>query len=105
MMPDGSQMQARAMRPEAITTSLEDAIRKLEAGAGEGLAVDLGSGRVARADSPRGNEGLLQRLRGHKMLLALASGGADLSRLKSAPCDVQVAPAVREILDAASRKA
>ncbi|MBY9065523.1 hypothetical protein K1X12_01350 [Hyphomonas sp. WL0036] len=103
-MADGHQMPVRALKAEALT-SLEDAIRKLEAGAGEGLAVDLGNGRIARADSPRGNEGLLQRLRGHKMLLALASGGADLSRLKPVPGDVQVAPSVREILDAATRKA
>lgn len=104
MMADGSQVQARPLRAEAMT-GLEDAIRKLEAGAADGLAVDLGNGRIARADSPRGNEGLLQRLRGHKMLLALASGGADLSRLKAMPHELQVAPAVREILDAAARKA
>lgn len=104
MMADGNQIPARALRAE-VNTSLEEAIRRLEAGAGEGLAVDLGSGRVARADSPRGNEGLLQRLRGHKMLLALASGGVDLSRLKGMPRELQVAPAVREILDAAARKA
>lgn len=103
-MADGSQVQARALRAET-RIGLEEAIRQLEAGTGEGLAVDLGSGRVARADSPRGEEGLLQRLRGHKMLLALASGGADLSRLKGMPREVQVAPAVREILDAATRKA
>ena len=104
MMPDGNQMQARTLRAEAVT-GLDEAIRKLEAGTGDGLAVDLGSGRVARADSPRGQEGLLQRLRGHKMLLALASGGADLSRLKGMTRELQVAPAVREILDAAARKA
>ncbi|MFN3607680.1 MAG: hypothetical protein ACK4Y9_01325 [Hyphomonas sp.] len=104
MMADGSQMAARALRAEA-NTSLDEAIRKLETGAGEGVAVDLGSGRIARADSPRGDEGLLQRLRGHKMLLALASGGVDLSRLKGGARELQVAPAVREILDAAVRKA
>lgn len=103
MMADGSQMQARALRPDALT-SLEEAIRKLEAGGAGDLSVDLGSGRVARADSPRGEEGLLQRLRGHKMLMALASGGADLSRLRTMPGEVQVAPAVREILDAAIRR-
>ncbi len=103
-MADGSPMPARTLRSEALS-SLEEAIRQLETGNGDDLAVDLGSGRVARADSPRGNEGLLQRLRGHRMLMALANGGADLARLKSLPADVQVAPAVREILDAATRKA
>ncbi len=104
MMADGSQIRARALCAD-VTTGLEEAIGKLEAGAGAGLAVDLGGGRIARADSPRGDEGLLQRLRGHKMLLALASGHADLSRLKAQSGDLQVAPAVREILDAAARKA
>ena len=103
-MADGNQIPARARRA-GVTTGLEEAIGKLEAGTGAGLAVDLGGGRIARADSPRGEEGLLQRLRGHRMLLALASGTADLSRLKTMPGDVQVAPAVREILDAAARKA
>lgn len=103
-MADGSPFQARAVRTEALS-SVEDAIRRLENGGGDGLAVDLGGGRVARADSPRGNEGLLQRLRGHRMLMALASGGVDLTRLSTLPADVQVAPAVREILDAAMRKA
>lgn len=102
-MADGSPLQARTIRPETLST-LEEAIRQLEAGGGEGLAVDLGGGRVARADSPRGDEGLLQRLRGHRMLIALSSSGADLARLKTLPTAVQVAPAVREILDAATRK-
>ena len=102
-MADGSPMPSRALRQEALT-SLEEAIRRLEQGGPDGVAVDLGDGRVARADSPRGNEGLLQRLRGHRMLMLLAVNGADLSRMKSLPADVQVAPAVRDILDAASRK-
>lgn len=103
-MADASPLQAPTLRSEALS-SLEDAIRRLENGGGDGLAVDLGSGRVARADSPRGNEGLLQRLRGHRMLMALSSSGGDLARMNALPTEVQVAPAVREILDAAMRKA
>lgn len=103
MMADGSQMRARLPEQTGMM-SLEDAIRALEAGSGDGVSVDLGQGRIAAADSPRGREGLLQRLRGHRMLIALASGQADLSRLRPLPEAVQVAPAVREILDAATRR-
>jgi hypothetical protein len=88
--------------PEVV--GLDEAIRRIEAGQGDGLRVDLGGGRFASADTPRGADGLLQRLRGHKMLTALAEGGADLSRFKPPATDVTVAPAVREILDAATRK-
>lgn len=103
-MADGSQLRARSCEAGG-STSLDEAIRQLEAGGGDGVAVDLGQGRIASADSPRGREGLLQRLRGHRMLIALASGSADLSRLRPIPGSVQVAPAVREILDAATRRA
>lgn len=103
MMADGGSVHRRDLDQDALI-SLEDAIRHLEAGAGDGIAVDLGGGRIARADSPRGSEGLLQRLRGHRMLVALASGGVDLSRLKTLSGELQVAPAVQEILDAAMRR-
>lgn len=88
--------------PEVV--GVDEAIRRIEAGQGEGLRVDLGGGRFASADTPRGADGLLQRLRGHKMLTALAEGGGDLSRFKPPATDVTVSPAVREILDAATRK-
>lgn len=102
-MADGTPMQARFAAGEA-PAELDEAIRKLEAGGGDSLVVDLGGGRIARPDSPRGTAGLLQRLRGHKMLMAQAEAGTDLSRFKSRTEVLQVAPAVREILDAAGRK-
>jgi len=103
MMADGSPVQTRRGAGSELM-GVDEAIRDLEAGGCDGLAVDLGGGRIARADSPRGAAGLLQRLRGHKMLMAQAASGADLSRFRSLPAEIQVAPAVREILDAATRR-
>lgn len=79
---------------------LDAAIALLEAGKGAGLAVDLGNGRLARANGVRGDEGLLQRLRGHRLILALASGEADLSRFSEAVRPLVIAPEVQDILDA-----
>ena len=103
-MAEGSSLRAPAPHDAAPAVSIDEAIRRLEAGQGEGLRVDLGGGRFATADTPRGTDGLLQRLRGHKLLTAFADGAADLSRLKPPSTEVSVAPAVREILDAATRK-
>ena len=104
-MGDGSTMRASLPVNDSPVVSVDEAIRLIEAGKGEGLRVDLGGGRYASADTPRGTDGLLQRLRGHKMLTALSQDGGDLSRLKPPATEVTVAPAVREILDAATRKA
>ncbi|MCA8902831.1 MAG: hypothetical protein KDA53_16455 [Hyphomonas sp.] len=102
-MADGSPMRASpASAPQVL--GLDEAIRVLEAGAGDDITVDLGDGRIARSEGARGNEGLLQRLRGHKMMLALASGAADLSRFSAASRSLVVAPAVQEILDAAGQR-
>jgi len=97
-MGGGTLMRAKPASGTRLL-GLEEAIRLLETGEIEDIAVDLGDGRLARADGPRGVEGLLQRLRGHKMMLALASGAADLSRFSAAPRSLVVAPAVQEILD------
>lgn len=102
-MADGSPMRARPAQ-NTQPLGLDEAIRLLEAGEGQNITVDLGEGRLARADGPRGTEGLLQRLRGHKMMIALASGAADLSRFSVAPRSLTVAPAVQEILDAATHR-
>jgi hypothetical protein len=104
-MGDASTMRASLPASEALVVSVDEAIRLIEAGKGDGLRVDLGGGRYASADTPRGTAGLLQRLRGHKMLTALSQDGGELSRLKPPATEVTVAPAVREILDAATRKA
>ena len=90
--------------PDAKPVTLEEGISLLEAGQGQGLVVDLGNGRMASADGHRGTDGLLQRLRGHRMMLSLASGGADLSRFEGMNDSLIVAPLVQEILDAAAQK-
>lgn len=103
-MPDGTAMRAGKLTSHD-PLSLDEAIARLEAGAdAEGMSVDLGDGRLASADGHRGGEGLLQRLRGHKMMLALASGSADLSRFAAQAGKVSVLPQVQEILDAARQK-
>ncbi|MEQ8301563.1 MAG: hypothetical protein RH945_13565 [Hyphomonas sp.] len=83
---------------------LDEAITRLEAGQGDGVVVDLGDGRTATADGHRGNDGLLQRLRGHRMMVALASGAADLSQFSASTGAVKVSPLVQEILDAAVQR-
>jgi len=103
-MAEGNTLRASLSLNPVPAVGLDEAIRLLEAGKGEGLRVDLGGGRFASADTPRGTDGLLQRLRGHKMLTALSQDGSDLSRLKPPATEVTVVPAVREILDAATRK-
>lgn len=103
-MAEGNTLRVPLSLKLAPAVSVDEAIRLIEAGMGEGLRVELGGGRFACADTPRGTDGLLQRLRGHKMLTALSQDGGELSRLKPPATEVTVAPAVREILDAAMRK-
>ncbi|KCZ50090.1 MULTISPECIES: hypothetical protein [unclassified Hyphomonas] len=102
-MADGSAMRVHPA-PDTKPLGLDEAIRLLEAGQGQDICVDLGDGRLARADGPRGSEGLLQRLRGHKMMLALASGAADLSHFTASPHALTIAPGVQEILDATTQR-
>jgi hypothetical protein len=102
-MPDGTLMRSR-LHPGEPRLSLDEAISRLEAGKGDGIIVDLGDGRWATADGHRGDEGLLQRLRGHRMMVALASGTADLTPFSASPGVIKVAPLVQEILDAAVQR-
>jgi len=102
-MADGSLMRARSQSGDT-RLGLDEAITRLEAGQGDGVVVDLGDGRTATADGHRGNDGLLQRLRGHRMMVALASGAADLSQFSASAGAVKVSPLVQEILDAAVQK-
>jgi hypothetical protein len=102
-MADGSAMRVHPA-PDTKPLGLDEAIRLLEAGQGQDICVDLGDGRLARADGPRGSEGLLQRLRGHKMMLALASGAADLSHFTASPHALTIAPGVQEILYATTHR-
>ena len=102
-MADGSLMRARTQSGDT-RLGLDEAITRLEAGQGDGVVVDLGDGRTATADGHRGNDELLQRLRGHRMMVALASGAADLSQFSASTGAVKVSPLVQEILDAAVQR-
>jgi hypothetical protein len=96
-MAEGSSVSCAAQqRP----VSLDEAIRRLEAGHDDALEIDLGQGRIARIQGPRGREGLLQRLRAHSRLAALAAGEGDVQRLAPELRPLQIAPEVKDILRA-----
>ena len=101
-MADGAAYARTDHATELI--SLGDAIARLEAGETEHILVDLGDGRTASVDGPCGPVGLLQRLNGHRILTALASGAAELPKPAGEP-ECQVLPGVKEILDVVHRKA
>jgi len=78
--------------------TLDAAISAVEAGQVTGpLQVDFGTGLSTKV-SP--GPGLLQRLKGHRMLTAIASGSADLSAPRSAKQPVWVDDQVSEMLGA-----
>jgi len=53
--------------------SLDDAISLIETGdASDNICVNIGGDKLVRADGVKGLQGLLQRLRGHRMILALS---------------------------------
>lgn len=102
-MADGHLMHASPHNIE-LSLSLDDAIAQLESGVTDGISVDLGNGRKAVAEGVRGAEGLLQRLLGHRMILALAAGGKGAQQHFALLETVTVSPEVQEILDAAAIK-
>ena len=88
------------LNPESIV-SLEEAISLIESGeANETMTVDIGHDRLIRADGAQGLQGLLQRLRGHRMVLALSSGEAADSVVAMRSGRPELHPDVAEILDA-----
>ncbi|MEO1304111.1 MAG: hypothetical protein AAFV37_03980 [Pseudomonadota bacterium] len=81
--------------------SLDDGIAMIEADdAPVTLCVDIGEGVVLRANGSQGLQGLLQRLRGHRMILALSSGeiAPTVVPMRSGKPDMH--PDVAAILDA-----
>ena len=84
---------------------LDEAIASIEADAcPDGVQVDLGGGLIARADGPMGLGGLLQRLRAHKVLMALARmpSGSSATPMRTFSADMH--PDVAIILDALRNK-
>jgi hypothetical protein len=86
--------------PDSVL-SLDDAIALIEAGnAPETIGVDIGHDHLLRADGAKGLQGLLQRLRGHRMILALANGEVAHSVVPMRSGKPDMHPDVAEILDA-----
>lgn len=81
--------------------SLSEGISRLERGCPcPNIAIDLGNGDIARADGPLGQAGLIQRLLGHRLLVALAGDPAaccvELPERK-----LELTPLTKELLDLA----
>ncbi len=96
-MPDG-QAHADDEFDVIDPTALDDAIRRLEAG--EPVpehGIDLGGGCIARPDGPMGQQGLLQRLKGHRQLIRLARNRTVVS---DTPPVLTVCEDVRALLEA-----
>lgn len=93
------------MRPglESELVGIDAAIARIESGEAEpGVAIDLGRGRIVRADGPRGLEGLLQRLRCHRALLAMMCGEAPVPEACHADMPAMSEQA-KDLLDAIRR--
>ena len=85
----------------ASIVSLDEAIALIEAGdAPDTICVDIGHEVLVRADGVKGLQGLLQRLRGHRMILALSSGETAPSVVVMRSGKPEMHPDVAEILDA-----
>ena len=78
--------------------SLDDAISLLESGKVSGdMIVDFGDGVEKTVVA---GAGLLQRLKGHRMLRAVAEGAADLTAARAADKAIFVDPIAEALLDA-----
>lgn len=85
----------------AAPVSLDDAIALIESGeATDALCVDIGHDVMIRADGGQGLQGLLQRLRGHRMILSLSAGERADSVIAMRSGKPELHPHVAEILDA-----
>ena len=98
-MADRSSMIERP-EPSPIV-SLDDGISLIESGeAPDDICVDIGSNTLLRADGAKGLPGLLQRLRGHRMILSLSSGEIAPSVVPMRSGKPDMHPDVAAILDA-----
>ncbi len=98
-MADTSNMKELPDSPPIV--DLDAAIALLETdSAPDTICVDIGHGTLLRANGPKGQQGLLQRLRGHRMILALSSGELAQSVVPMRSGKPDMHPDVAEILDA-----
>lgn len=98
-MADGAGFAIRT--PIDGPVDLDTAITLIETlQASPDIRVDLGDGMMARADGAQGLQGLLQRLRGHRVILAMAAGAIStgVQPMRSGKPDMH--PDVAIILDA-----
>ncbi|MCR9271299.1 MAG: hypothetical protein ACX94B_11090 [Henriciella sp.] len=98
-MADTSSMKELSETPPIV--SLDDGIAMIEGGtAPDNICVEIGDGKTLRADGVKGLQGLLQRLRGHRMILSLSSGeiAPTVVPMRSGKPDMH--PDVAAILDA-----
>lgn len=83
---------------EGKAFDLDEAISVLEAGQASGdMQVDFGDGNAVKVAA---GPGLLQRLKGHRMLLAVADGAADLTAARAVERGVFIDPEAAELLEA-----
>jgi len=98
-MADTSIMRELPESPPIV--SLDDGIAMIEAGdAPENICVNIGGDKLVRADGVKGLQGLLQRLRGHRMILALSSGEIAPTVVPMRSGKPEMHPDVAAILDA-----
>lgn len=87
---------------DGVALSLDDAIALLEAGKVSGdMTIDFGDGVEKTAVA---GHGLLQRLKGHRMLLAVAEGAADLTAARAPERKIYIDPEAQALLEALSGK-
>ncbi len=100
-MADGTAME-RLKDDEPATLTIFEAIERLEAGTWrDDLCVDLGDGFLLRADGPLGPAGLLQRLKGHALLLSTDAGTPGAAKTDLEPPKVR--GDVKALLDAVKK--
>lgn len=89
------------MADQQDPVSADEAIELIESGeANDGIIVDLGDGVMARADGRQGLQGLLQRLRGHRLIMSLSKADASDEIVSMRDGEPDMHPDVAVILDA-----
>ncbi len=98
-MPDS--VRSWTMSDDQKPLEVEEAIGLIQSGdATENICVNLGGGVLARANGHLGLQGLLQRLRGHKLIEAMATAKSGDQVVTMRPDLPDMHPQVAEILDA-----
>jgi len=97
----GDPLNMRELPDPAAIVALDDAIALIEDGAApDNICVELAPDLMVHANGEKGMQGLLQRLRGHRMILALSEGEATESVVPMRSGKPDMHPDVAEILDA-----